>query len=150
MSDLGVAPPRSDTIPAAKFRGQVPGPDGSRSRPWTGLEAMEREEAILEMWADAVDAERELAIEAANSEHSYRMAKALAYAAIVGKNAQEREAKAYLLMEAEADDDQAMHPRQARDYWQALYRSQREKCAWLAQEAKYAHTLVVDARDAGR
>jgi hypothetical protein len=146
----GVAPPRSETIPAEKFRGHREAPDGSGSRPWTALEAMEREEEILAAWADAIDAEREVAIEAAQAEHAYRKAKALAYAAVVGKNAQEREAKAYLLMNAEADDDEAMHPREARDYWQAILRSHRERIQWLAQEARYAHSLVVDAREAGR
>jgi hypothetical protein len=147
---FGPAPPRSETIPADRYRGQQDTPDGSQSRPWTALEAMDREEAILAVWADAVDAEREVAIEAAQAEHAYRKAKALAYAAVVGKNAQEREAKAYLLMNAEADDDEAMHPRQARDYWQAILRSHRERIQWLAQEARYAHSLVVDAREAGR
>lgn len=143
----GVAPPRSETIPAERYRAMK---DGSGARPWTAMEAMEREEEILATWADALDAERELAVEAAEAEHAYRKAKALAYACVVGRNAQEREAKVYLLMEAEADEDGRMHPRQARDYWQALYRSQREKCQWLAQEARYAHSLVVDAREAGR
>lgn len=146
-NDRGTAPPKSDTIPAAKYRAMK---DGTRARPWTALEAAEREEEILATWADALDAEREIAIEAAESEHSFRRSQALAFAAVVGKNAQEREAKAYLLMEAEAGDDDSMHPRQARDYWQALYRSQREKVQWLAQEARYAHSLYVDGRDAGR
>lgn len=143
----GAAPPKSETIPAERYRAMK---DGSGARPWTALEAAEREEEILATWADALDAEREIAIEAAEAEHAYRKAKALAYAAVVGKNAQEREAKAYLLMEAEADEATAMHPREARDYWQAIYRSQREKVQWLAQEARYAHSLYVDGRDAGR
>lgn len=141
----GVAPPRSETIPADRYRAMK---DGSGARPWTALEAQEREEEILAVWADALDAERDLAIEAAEAEHAYRKAKALAYVSVVGKNAEERESKVYLLLEAEAEE--GMHPRQARDYWQAMLRSQREKVQWLAQEARYAHSLVVDAREAGR
>lgn len=145
----GVAPPRSETIPAERYRrGRLNPVDGTTSRPWTALEAMDREEEILAVWADAIDAERELAVNAAEAEHAYRKAKALAQTVVEGRNADEREAKVYLAMDGDAGD--AMHPRQARDYWQALYGSQREKCRWLAQEAKYAHSLVVDAREAGR
>ncbi len=145
---LDSAPPRDQTMSAAQWRAM--NRQGSESRPWTALEAAEREEEILATWADALDAEREVAIQAAEAEHQYRKAKALAFAAVVGKNAQERESKAYLLMEAEADETTSMHPREARDYWQALYRSQREKVQWLAQEARYAHSLFVDAREASR
>lgn len=136
----GMAPPKAETIPADRFR-------GDQSRPWTALEAHAREEEILAMWADALDALREIAVEAAQAEHAYRKASALAYAQVVGRNAQERDAKAYLLMQAEADDTEAMHPREGRDYWAALETAQKEKCRWLAQEAKYAHSLVVAARD---
>lgn len=137
----GVAPPRNETVPASRWR------QGDQSRPWTALEAAAREEDILATWADALDALREIAVEAAQAEHAYRKASSLAYAAVVGKNAQERQAKAYLLMQAEADDADGMHPREARDYWAALETAQKEKCRWLAQEARFAHSLVVSARD---
>lgn len=136
----GAAPPRSETFPAP--------PSGARSRPWSGVEPAERLEQILDALADAVDAERELGVEAAEAEHTYRLAKSLALVSVGGANAQEREARAYLAMSEGAGE--AMSPRQARDYWAALYRSGREKVAWLQTEARVAQTLKVDAREVGR
>jgi hypothetical protein len=134
----GVAPPKSETVPASRWR------QGDQSRPWSALEVEERLEAVLDALANALDLERELAVEAADAEAAYRLAKALCFVQAEGRNAQEREERAYLLMEEQSD---GLNPRQARDQAQALYRSQRGKVAQLQTEARVSHTLLVDARD---
>lgn len=139
----GVAPPRLETIPSERYRAMK---DGSQARPWSALEAQERLEAVLDGLADALDLERELALEAADAEAAYRKAKALALVTVDGRNAQERDARAYLLMEESAGPDR-LNPRQERDQAQALHRSQREKVQQLQTEARVGHTLLVDARE---
>ena len=142
-NDLGVAPPRNETIPADKWK------RGSRSRPWSGLEAHQAAEQILDRLADAVDAERETAIEAAETEHRYRLLRAKALVVAGGANADEREANVYLALDDLAGPDE-MNPRQARDFAAAMHRSQRETVQWLQTEARVAQSLMVDAREAGR
>lgn len=142
----GVAPPRSETIPADRY---LRAREHSQARPWSGLEAQERAEEVLDLLAEAVDAEMQVAIEAAEAEHAYRLARAQALATVGGRNADEREANVYLHLEEQAGPD-SMNVRQARDYFAALHRSQREKVKWLQTEARLAQSLMVDARESGR
>lgn len=144
----GTAPPKSQTIPAARYRRHAPR-SGSEHRPWSGAEAAERAEEVLDRLADAVAEELTTAIDAAKAEADYRLAKARALMVVGGSNADEREANVAIYL-VEHTPDGELDPRQRRDVTAAVNRSWRERVKALQTEARIAQSLMVDSREAMR
>lgn len=113
-------------------------------RPWSGQEAEEAAEQILEALHDAVGELPTYAQRAATAEHRYRVEQAKAFLSASGSNKEAREAAAYLAMNPL--DTGKVHPRLARDLAASQYRDQNVVIRTLQAELELCRTMIVSAR----